>query len=459
MIKLTPEKFIESGLYLLAFILPIQTRWIARAGGSGGAYSEFGTLSLYGTDILLLILLGASVFRKSREPKGSSGLKCAISGPRFFIGLLGLAAFASIFSAPDKTLAVFGYLRLLSAIGLFALLAGAAYDRAKLIIAFSAGLVLQAFLAVWQFLSQSAFASKWLGMAGHSASALEGESVIEFIGGRWLRSYGSLDHPNMLGGLLALGLMIIVSRTMARKEIYSPFEFGSKKYSSEDFAWPKIRPVVVRISLFALALVFLSAGLFFSFSRSAWLSLSAGLFVLTIQTVATRRTELFRLGKILAAVALVFIALGSIYSAPLLTRATGEGRLEEKSFAERQAYSSDYKMIIKADRWFGSGLANFTASVRNLAPGRPAYQYQPVHNVFSLVRAETGLLGLSGLVGMIFILVLQSRNKTEALPVIASLLVLMWFDHWLWSLHFGLLLCWFVFGLIRATRERALNCG
>ncbi|MFH0924009.1 MAG: hypothetical protein V1825_04730 [Candidatus Falkowbacteria bacterium] len=48
----TINKTIEYGLYLLVFLLPIQTRWIIKLGES-----EYGTVSLYGTDILLIMLI------------------------------------------------------------------------------------------------------------------------------------------------------------------------------------------------------------------------------------------------------------------------------------------------------------------------------------------------------------------------------------------------------------------
>ena len=51
------EKIISFGLYLLVFLLPWQTRWIIRAGEINGGYWEYGTISLYGTDVLLFLLL------------------------------------------------------------------------------------------------------------------------------------------------------------------------------------------------------------------------------------------------------------------------------------------------------------------------------------------------------------------------------------------------------------------
>ena len=48
---------IEYGLYLLVFLLPIQTRWIIKEGSINGGHWEYGTISLYGTDILLILLV------------------------------------------------------------------------------------------------------------------------------------------------------------------------------------------------------------------------------------------------------------------------------------------------------------------------------------------------------------------------------------------------------------------
>ena len=51
------EKIYSSGIYLLVFLLPLQTRWIVRPGVLNGGYFEYGTISVYGTDVLLIIIL------------------------------------------------------------------------------------------------------------------------------------------------------------------------------------------------------------------------------------------------------------------------------------------------------------------------------------------------------------------------------------------------------------------
>ena len=51
-------------------------------------------------------------------------------------------------------------------------------------------------------------------MAVHKAEEL-GTSVVETVGAdglgeRWLRAYGGLDHPNILGGILAVALLLFI---------------------------------------------------------------------------------------------------------------------------------------------------------------------------------------------------------------------------------------------------------
>ncbi len=64
------QKIIEYGLYLFLFILPWQTRWIIKEGEINGGYFEYETYSLYGSDILLIVVLflaGIYFFRKRKE--------------------------------------------------------------------------------------------------------------------------------------------------------------------------------------------------------------------------------------------------------------------------------------------------------------------------------------------------------------------------------------------------------
>ena len=220
------KKIIEYGLYLLVFLLPWQTRWIIQAGEINEGYSEYLRISLYGTDVLLIILLLLFLFYKLQitnyparvllSGAGKSQINSKHQIPNYFwiICILELFIFISIFFADGKILALYKYSVFLLGAGLFWLVISADYNRIKLIWGFLAGIFLQACLGIWQFLTQSDFACKWLGIAMHNQAEL-GVSVIEIIGSdgigqRWLRAYGGLDHPNILGGVLVVGILLLI---------------------------------------------------------------------------------------------------------------------------------------------------------------------------------------------------------------------------------------------------------
>ena len=81
---------------------------------------------------------------------------------------------------------------------------------------------------------------------------------------------------------------------------------------------------------------------------------------------------------------------------------------------------------------------------------RPSWHYQPTHNVFLLIWAEVGILGLLAIAVLFFIIIKKFiiHDDWQALPVLLALIVIMLVDHWLWSLHFGVLFFWLVLGMI-----------
>ncbi len=224
------EKIIEYGLYLLIFLLPVQTRWIIKAGEINGGYWEYGTISLYATDILLILLLLSFVAYKFLNKSKIEKPKSEIFIYWWFIAGLVIASFISTIFAFDKSIAIYGFIRLLLGIGLFWLVVKANYNKLKLVIVFLFAIALQACLAIWQFIYQTSFANKWLGLALHQAKDL-GTSVIETVGSdgvgeRWLRAYGGLDHPNILGGFMVIGMVLAIG-IVINSECYA--EIKNKK--------------------------------------------------------------------------------------------------------------------------------------------------------------------------------------------------------------------------------------
>jgi len=435
------KKIIEYGLYLLVFILPIQTRWIIKAGELNGGYWEYGTIGLYVTDVLLLALLlvfTINLFFKSKIANQKSPIKNywrVIAGLELFV-------FISIFFAADKVLAVYKYGVFLLGVGLFWLVVSANYNRVKLIFSLLAGILAQAILGIWQFLTQSSFSSKWLGMAAHKAGNL-GTSVIETVGTdgvgeRWLRAYGGLDHPNMLGGLLMIGVLLAIILFLETS--------GRENHSQSS------KPQRKTQGLFFCYLLFVAC-LFFTFSRGAWLGLTVG-FVVILALLIWKKdfVGLKRLTELVLVGGAVIFLLFNLYGGLAKTRLALGARLEKKSYVERVSSMKDAKKIIE-DKWlFGAGMGNYTLKVYdNEEKSRPSFYFQPAHNVFLLVWAEIGLFGLSAFLALLGFLgwqTVKSKTNFYGLPVLASLVVIMLVDHWLWSLHFGVLFFWLIAGLL-----------
>jgi O-antigen ligase len=446
------DKIIEYGLYLLVFLLPIQTRWIIKAGELNGGYSEYGTISLYGTDILLIILI--ALFGYSKIGNWKLEIACLrrqgnwkLNYYWWLIAGLELMIFISIFVAPDKLVAIFGYLRFLLGIGLFWLIISANFSRIKLIVSLLLGIMGQAWLGIWQFLAQDSFSCKWLGLAMHHAGSL-GTSVVETLAGeRWLRAYGGLDHPNMLGGLLVIGILLTVLLLVINHKFQIP---NSKQITNYK----------LQITIYFLLLTFITA-LFFTFSRGAWAGLLVGLLAMLI--IAVIRKDLLVQKKILSAVlagGIMVFVLFTQYQDLTLTRLSKDTRLEIKSNIERVESFEMAKELIKDNWLLGVGMGNYTKAAHDqITDSQPSYFYQPVHNVFLLVLAEIGFFGLLFFLGFLLLtsyFLLKRFKENQGLNIyrfllIAALVVMFLVDHWWWSLHFGILLFWLVMGLM--TKE------
>ena len=373
----------------------------------------------------------------------------------FITGLL-IISFVSIFFALNKWLALYKLGWLVLGAGLFWLIARAEYDRAKFAGCLLCGLAMQSLLAIWQFLAQSTFANKWLGLSWHGASEL-GASVIETVGSdgvgeRWLRAYGGLDHPNVLGGILAISVLFIIGEYLK----FSIFNFQfSNKFKIQN---SKI--------IFWLFLIIFSAALFFSFSRAAWLALAAGLAVMLSGAVIKKNLAAQK--NILQAVlisGLVFFILFFQFPNLVMTRLYGGERLEIKSGNERLESVKNSLNIIKKNWAIGAGIGNYTLALGRELPARESYFYQPAHNVYILIFSEIGIVGFILFICLIIYWLIfniqypisnkisnpkleirnwkleigESKGANYAMinfGVLAALVVLMSLDHWFWSLHF-----------------------
>lgn len=456
------EKFIEYGLYLFVFLLPWQTTLILRSPTLNGQIWEYGKINLYAVDLLLAtIMLGWLVLRLIFY-RGQKINKLDFKKmPIYLISLLFIFwSGVSVFWSADKELAFYWLIKLTEALALFWLILNLNFNLNYFGLSLIAGGLIQAFLGSWQFINQTTFSFKWLGLTYHDM-AEAGTSVVETSLRRWLRSYGALPHPNILGGLLMASEILVIFYYL---KLYRKLE---KIWDNSDATEKKNKDTkkIVWLILSALfVFIIILAGLIFSFSRNAWLGFALSFIIFSLYFLKQKKWfDLFNLFKLGLIAGLIFASLFLIYQEPFLSRLTTNQKLEKQSFEERTTYLKQSENLREKHWLYGVGIGNYTLAVYNEINNHYSGKfYQPVHNVYLLIWSELGIVGLVLFLLFIFYCLFFSLAKKVKnnflfltyLTIFISFLIMMFFDHWLWSSNFGLLFFWLILALLLKTKTK-----
>lgn len=416
-------------LLLLLFLLPLQTRWIISRAPLGTGTSEYGTVSIWAAELLFWVTFVLFLFSgRLKAPREASGKRT------IFLALaLLIYSVLGIFINPSPLRGFFSWIRILDGFLLFVLLAQGGVKNNRLVYSFIMGAALQAVIGIVQFSVQGISPSTLFGVAIHDPGFL-GDAVVETTSGRWLRAYGGLPHPNILGGYLAVALIFL--GTLA--------------------VWGRKRAKADTAILFGLLLI--SAGLFFTFSRGAWIAFAAGGIIFIWNAFLKNGDERFhKFIRFGLPIALLWLVLGLTF-VPLLQSRFGslipspeiKNRLEERSQRERVDEYSLAAELFPSYFLSGTGIGAYSQRLAERAPGLPGYAYQPVHNAYLLLGLELGLpaLFLFAAMLLIFISGIKESNRWAVYPPFIALLSLGFFDHYLWSLESGVMLFWVTLGLL-----------
>lgn len=404
--------------FAFLFFLPIQTVWLLSVPTVRGEVFQYGVIGLYGTDLLLLgavgvlILSGRSAWKEMFPGRGVTEKSLV-----FLLVFSGL----SVVWADERIVALFFVWKLmLAALAfLFArLLVERERDMAVLIL--MVGAVSQSLLGMWQFLSQTTFSSTLLGMSFYDTWQ-PGVSVLKNESGRWLRAYGSLPHPNILGGFLVATLVTGVSYLVSRIVHLGRVGRG----------------------FFLTGSVIILFGLIVTFSRSAWLGSAIGAAALAVSVWrggggADRKNLLVLLG-ILGIAGTVFVSVLHETVFPRFDQVTIE---REGSVVDRAATLDEGARIIREHPLLGVGVGNYPHALLRESLERPIWSVQPAHDVFLLVWAELGIAGLAAFVVLMVSVIRRNLFSFGLLALVPSLFL----DHFLWTSHFGLLLLFVLLG-------------
>ncbi len=423
-------------LSIVVFLLPWQTRWMYAEATIAGVHTEFGVMSVYGVEVLLLLALigGRFLDKKSWTVSQRYHLPIRLGAIALIAITLGTAfADRSLFSLTMTVHVALAYL-------LFVALVLDRVSVKHILFAFVASLIAPILLGVAQVFGGSSPAYSWLGLAARDAAQL-GDAIFTVDGQRVLRAYGSFPHPNVFGGFLGVGLFAWWGAMASVKR-----SFGQQKH----------------LIVTSVGTVVLLGGLVTTGSRSAFLGVLVGLvgvfLVKSISNIALARSAALVFG--IAAVAGSLI--GSFYLTDLASSIRGGGVNEERSLLERVALYEDFvPFMVATNPVFGHGIGAYVLSYADSQPGKNAFDYQPIHNAPLLVLAETGVLGLGALLlwstsaAWTNIRRFPHRDALYALGMGNVVVMIAFFDHYLWSSWAGLALIAFVLGMmVRMGEEK-----
>lgn len=418
----------------LIVLSPFRARIELMARPNPPVYGDFTDLLIYWSDLALVIAIGAWLVSLVARPRSVA------LGPRFLVwpvaGLV-IVAWLGVPLSADPIVAADNAVRLVALVALAVFVVNAIADLNQLRTPLLLMVGSQAIVAIGQFIGQRSVGLGGLGE--YTLASHLGVSVVTAADGtRYLRGYGLADHPNILGGLLAIGLLLIIGIGAYR----------SVRTTAASAAGAAVATAVVGIGATAL---------FVTFSRAAWLGAAVGLGVLGAMLASLGgRATLRRIGTTLLAGAIV-VAPFIASALPVVAARTDIGppiATEARSIDERAALAEAAAAIFIAHPILGVGIGTLPSAMRTADPGF-AWDYQPASIVVLDIAAETGLLGallfLAILVGPWLALVRRRGRWTPALATtsaaLAAIEIVGFFDYYPWSYAAGRIWTWALLGL------------
>ena len=422
---------------LTIFLIPIRWRITLLSRPHLPVYRDYTDFLLFAPDISLLAVLTFWAFSLITYPRKILFGRTHVWMPLLALTLAGWVSLAASWDAP---LTVYHGIRLSALFLFFLFIVNEISSPAWVIAPVGLQILLQSVIAVEQSLFQHDLGLHWLGE--YKLDPLwQGVSVLEAGGGRFLRAYGLSDHPNILGGCLAFGLLILLAAFIHQNE--------------GGWRW-----------LIALVMIPASVALLLTFSRSAWLAFFIGsLLIVGIELIkrdfsTLKRTVILALVCLLAASP--FISRNMTYLSGRFNTGNSfvENRVENGSLIER-AYLFDSANRIFIDHALtGVGLGVSAVALKAAYPVFPL-NYQPPHFTLLTAAFEVGILGAVFyfllLIFPIMIFVLRRNHFIDKPEVIASFALLLsiavvgLFDYYTWLLVPGRLWQWTAWGLWSAA--------
>lgn len=381
--------------FLFAFLLPSQLgrHFFAPFSYVDGIRIDYLAPTLFLTDILAVFLI--AMYRKE---------VLHLIRQKAVIICLGLLLLSGVFSLSFPLFA-YRFLKVLEFLGVFAALrAGWKRHRRAIADGLALGTVVQLPLVIFQMATRHSLQGVWYFLGERYMSlSTPGIAKATLNGTEILRPYGSFSHPNSLAGFFLLVYLFF----LVNPEIRNPL-----------FKYP-----VMAASTFLI---------FFSFSKNAILAylLLTGLYFLW-QKASCRICTLARLAVPLF-LAAIFLQAGS----------------DPLSLEKRATLMGQSLALIARRPLTGTGLGSYLLASSSFPGKYPYFFLQPVHNIYLLWAAETGLPA-AGIIFFFLGKTLARLRKNKAALILAlAVLFTGLADHYWLTLQQNWLLAAAIFGIM-----------
>jgi len=407
--------------FILLLFLPIQLgrHFWPNFSYVMGLRIDYLSPTIYLTDILVFLILGIWILEKSKIQNPclagrQAKFKITIKNLKFLFFFAGIFIFllTNCLFAQNQGAAIYKLLKIIefSLLGFY--IAKNHYSLFTIHYLLVLAVIYSSFLAIAQFIKQSSVGGIfwWLGERTFNAGT-PGIAKTDFFGHLLLRPYATFPHPNVLAAFVLIAFILS-----------APFVYRKNKL------------------LFTFYFLLFALMVFLAFSRATWL---VGIF---IGALPLFRKTFFRKTFAVFTGLILFSFLIFIFSDYL--------KINEISFLQRLELNKISFQLIKERPLLGVGLNNFIVNSPKFQQGKFLW-LQPVHNIYLLVTAETGVVGL--LIFLWFLFLTFKKLLYSYTPILLysyiSILLLGFFDHYWLTLQQTQLLFAIVLGLIWGEKK------
>ncbi len=411
-------------------LVPFRLRLVLLARPVPPVISDYTDFLLFASDaavLLALVFWSASMLISPRRLS---------LGPRaVWIPLAALTAIgaASVGVSYDPSLSAYHALRLLILFWFYVFIVNEIRSINWIVVSVTIQVIVQSVVALAQFMAQRSLGLQPLGEMQLDPSQ-SGVGIVVANGVRLLRAYGLTDHPNILGGCLAFGLVLLLG----------VYLHGS---------W---RPAI--LAAFAVG----APALLVTFSRAAWLAFFAGCaFILAAEFAHCRWESLKSLAFLLPVpfvlVASIFLSYSGFFGARVdVGNSFGSPTIEEQAIGERAILIQASLPLLVQHAPLGVGLGASPVALQHTYPAFDV-PYAPPHLTVLDAALEIGIPGALAYLVLVlapFVMYVRRRRDlitdrfaTVSVAILLSIVVVGFFDYYTWLLTAGRLWQWLAWGI------------